>query len=186
MANAQGEETAAYMRTYYLGHSTRERASVRGAGRQSKKCRKCGIVKSRNEFTVRKSGPRGGHLAAYCKECSVTVAKATYARNNSDLSFYRRVAWPSKLKRAYGITVEDYNRILAEQGGACALCRSTTPENGNRKYKRRVRSVFDVDHDHKTGKVRGLLCTRCNRLVGLANDDPNTARRLVEYFNIGG
>jgi len=186
LANAQGEETAAYMRGYYRAHSTHEPMALRGAGRQSKKCRKCGIVKSRSEFTVRQSGPRGGHLAGYCKPCNAAKVKAEYILNNSDLSFYRRVAWPSKLKRLYGITVEDYNRILADQGGACALCRSTTPESGNRKYKKRVRSVFDVDHDHKTGKVRGLLCTRCNRLVGLANDDPNTARRLVEYLSIGG
>jgi hypothetical protein len=179
MANAQGEEVAAYMRAYYLAHSTRERMSARGAGRQSKKCRKCGIVKPRAEFTVRQSGPRIGHLAAYCKSCSVTRAKVAKER---DPSIYRRVEWPSKLKRLYGITVEDYNRILAEQGGACALCGSTTPESGSRKYKRTVRSVFDVDHNHKTGKVRGLLCTRCNRLVGLANDDLTTAKRLVEYL----
>jgi len=185
MANAQGEQVASYMREYYLAHSTREQASLRGAGRQSKKCRKCGVVKMRHEFTVRKSGPRGGHLAAYCKPCAATVARAAYARKSSDLSFYRRVQWPAKIKKLYGMTVEDYNRILAEQGGACALCGSATPENGSRKYKKRVRGVFDVDHNHKTGKVRGLLCTRCNRLVGLANDDPNTARRLVEYLSKG-
>ena len=183
MTNAQGEEVAAYMRTYYLAHSTREPALLRGAGRQSKKCRKCGIVKSRDDFTIRQSGPRIGHLAGYCKLCSAEVVRGKYHRDiKRDPTLYRHCEWPSKLKRLYGITVEDYHRILAEQGGACALCRSMTPENGNRKYKRNVRSVFDVDHDHKTGRVRGLLCTRCNRLVGLANDDPNTARRLVEYL----
>lgn len=97
---------------------------------------------------------------------------------------YTRIERPSKLRRLYGITVADYDRMLAEQGGACALCRSTNPLAGNRTYirngKETTRTVFDVDHDHRTGKVRGLLCTRCNRLVGLANDDKNTARRLLE------
>jgi len=181
LANAAGEATASYMRDYYLAHEGqgRERVAERGAGRQSKKCRKCGLMKSRAEFTVRQSGPRIGHLAGYCKACAVITNRLTKER---DPSIYRRCEWPSKLKRLYGITVDDYNRILAEQDGACALCGSTTPENGSRKYKRIVRSVFDVDHNHKTGKVRGLLCTRCNRLVGLANDDPNTAKRLVKYL----
>ena len=145
----------------------------------NKRCPKCDVVKPFEDFMLYKSGKRFGQARAYCKKCCVIMNKIAKKR---DPSIYRRIEWPSKLKNNYGITVEDYNRILAEQGGACALCKSTTPQNGSRKYKRNVRIAFDVDHDHKTKKVRGLLCSRCNRLVGLANDDPNTARRLVEYL----
>lgn len=72
--------------------------------------------------------------------------------------------------------------MLAAQGGGCALCLSKTPQSGNRKYSKRAREAFDVDHCHKTGRVRGLLCTRCNRLVGLAGDNPQTALRLAAYL----
>ena len=57
-------------------------------------------------------------------------------------------------RRELGVTVEDYDRLLAAQGGGCAIC-------GNPPKTRRL----DVDHDHRTGKVRGLLCHRCNRAL---------------------
>ena len=100
---------------------------------------------------------------------------------------YRLIERPSKLKCQYGLTVEDYDRMLAEQGGGCAICGSTNPLAGARVYRRNgrvtMRTSFDVDHDHRTGRVRGLLCTRCNRLVGLANDDVETAKRLMRYLS---
>lgn len=175
-------ETAAYMREYYLAHSTRPRR-IPGSERTHKICRMCGKNKSRDEYTVRASGPRTGHLAPYCKPCSVKKSCEAYAgRHSNDDTLYRRVEWPAKLKRLYGITVDDYNRMLLEQGGGCALCGSTNPVVGNRNYKRTNRTAFDVDHCHVTGKVRGLLCTRCNRLVGLANDSAETAMNLVNYL----
>lgn len=179
MANARGEEVAAYMREYYRAHSTRP-PMIPGATRESKKCRKCGETKPRADFTIRQSGPRIGHLSAYCKPCSVIVQKK---RTERDPSIYRRVEWPSKLRRLYGITVDDYNRMLTEQGGACAVCGTQSP--GGRAYKKIAREMFDVDHCHKTGAVRGLLCGRCNRLVGLAGDSAETALKLADYLRKG-
>lgn len=57
-------------------------------------------------------------------------------------------------RAALGVTVEDYDRMLADQGGVCAIC-------GNPPKVRRL----DTDHDHRTGRVRGLLCHRCNRTL---------------------
>lgn len=185
MANSQGEAVAAYMRAYYRAHSTHQ-PMIPGAERQFKLCRKCGVTKLRAEFTVRNTGPRIGHLAAYCKTCSADAVRGTYqVKNQRDPGLYRRVEWPSKLKKLYGITVDDYDRMLAAQGGGCALCGSMNPLTGNRTYKRNTRTAFDVDHCHATGKVRGLLCTRCNRLVGLAGDSLATALKLVEYLSKG-
>jgi Autographiviridae endonuclease VII len=147
-------------------------------------CPKCGIVKPLYEFTIHQSGERNGQAVAFCKTCNTEAAKAYQKeRVAREPDAYRKYEWPSKLKSYYGITVLEYHRLLAEQGGGCAICESKTPQVGSRKYKKNVRLAFDVDHDHKTGKVRGLLCTRCNRLVGLANDDPTTAKRLVEYLS---
>ncbi len=71
----------------------------------------------------------------------------------------------SHLMAYYGITNADYAARLAEQGGVCAICgrpeRQIHPRSG-------VVQSLSVDHDHKTGEVRGLLCSRCNRLVGRA------------------
>lgn len=65
------------------------------------------------------------------------------------------------LKRKYGMTVEQYDKLLAEQGGVCALCGE--PETST--FRGTVK-MLAVDHDHGTGLVRGLLCYRCNTDLG--------------------
>lgn len=65
----------------------------------------------------------------------------------------------TRYRLRYGITLEDYERILESQNGGCAICETTTPGGrGNR---------FHVDHNHETGVVRGLLCWTCNRRLGV-------------------
>lgn len=76
------------------------------------------------------------------------------------------------LKSRYGITLEDYARMLAEQGGTCAIC-FKEPDKG---------SVLDVDHCHDSLKVRGLLCRSCNLCLGRMNDDADTLRRAADYL----
>ena len=177
-----------YMHTYYFQHDgkNRQRIETMGAGRQSKICKACGIEKSRTEYTIRQSEERNGHFVRYCKECSAAKVKRIYQIKHRDPTFYRRIDWPSKLKRLYGLTVEDYNKLLVKQGGGCVLCGETDPSCGSRHYIKNNRTAFDVDHNHKTGKIRGLLCTRCNRLVGLANDKIQTAKNLVKYLRKEG
>lgn len=77
------------------------------------------------------------------------------------------------LAKKYGITQEDYNRMLAEQDGCCKICRSSDPVG--------VKS-FAVDHDHVTGKVRGLLCHRCNPGLGYFQDNPELLRKAIDYL----
>jgi hypothetical protein len=71
----------------------------------------------------------------------------------------------------YGIDVQDYERMLEEQNGGCYIC-------GEQPSKR----ALDIDHDHKTGKVRGLLCSNHNRALGLLNDDIVLMLKSVEYL----
>jgi hypothetical protein len=73
--------------------------------------------------------------------------------------------------RSYGISVEDYDRMLEEQGGTCYIC-GRAPEN----------RALDIDHCHKSGKVRGLLCSNHNRALGLLGDDPALLLRSIEYL----
>lgn len=80
------------------------------------------------------------------------------------------------LKRRYGINIERYNLMLAEQGGTCAIC--DKPESNEIHGK--VVSLA-VDHDHATGEVRALLCSSCNRALGLFEDDPALLGKAREY-----
>ena len=66
---------------------------------------------------------------------------------------------------SYGITEEDYDRMYKEQKGVCAICKK--PETRQSKGKT---TLLCVDHDHETGKVRGLLCHRCNTVIGMFTD----------------
>lgn len=77
------------------------------------------------------------------------------------------------IERTYGLSAEEYDALLVKQGGKCAICR-------NRPKTKRLA----VDHSHKTGEVRGLLCSRCNHdLMGAAWDSLNMAVALVHYIN---
>jgi hypothetical protein len=146
-----------------------------------KHCLRCGETKPVSEFTIRSSGAKAGRPVAHCKECRADSVRGTYSvKNDRDPTLYRRVESPSKLRRLYGLTVDDYYRLLAAQGGGCGVCGSLTP--GGRAYKRRRKTAFSVDHCHTTGRVRGLLCDSCNRALGLIGDNPRTAAKMAEYL----
>lgn len=81
----------------------------------------------------------------------------------------------------YGINSEQYNKILLSQGEKCAICKTNQSElfkTGNAKYFPLV-----IDHSHKTNKVRGLLCHRCNRTLGLLKDDIFIIQEALNYLN---
>jgi hypothetical protein len=141
--------------------------------KDGKRCNSCGETKSAESFAVRKSG-RIGHLVAHCKSCN---SEKQAERKRRDPTIYERVERPSKLKRQYGISVEEYEALLASQNGRCAICFSNSP--GSRT------THFHVDHCHKTGAVRGLLCHKCNRAIGLFEDNPNLISRAAIYLNKG-
>ena len=77
------------------------------------------------------------------------------------------------LQRHYGITLDDYNRMFAEQNGCCAICSIHQSE---------LKKAFAVDHCHTTGKVRGLLCFKCNTALGLFKDDQDLLNKAIHYL----
>jgi len=89
-----------------------------------------------------------------------------YQRQNPEK--YRANARRSQLKR-YGLTEADYAKMVEDRNGKCDLCRDAP-------------SVLYVDHDHKSGKVRGLLCNRCNLALGLFLDRPEVGARVAAYL----
>ena len=90
---------------------------------------------------------------------------------------HRNAVISSELKGKYGITFEDYTKLLITQNGVCAIC--FRPETAT--YRGRVRSLA-VDHDHETDIVRGLLCGACNSALGLLGEDKDRIKSLVVYL----
>jgi hypothetical protein len=85
-------------------------------------------------------------------------------------AYYRKY----RLKAEYGITPEQYDAMLRAQGGRCAICLGREPGNWHNKLV--------IDHDHKTGRVRELLCHNCNMFIGHADDDEGILRRAAAYL----
>lgn len=87
---------------------------------------------------------------------------------------HNRKAMVGRLKATHGLTVEDIEKLLAEQGHACAICRAPMTLTGNR----------NVDHDHETGRIRGLLCGRCNTGLGNFRDQPALIESAMAYLGL--
>lgn len=129
-----------------------------------KECSKCLSWKPLESFGA---NGRGG-WQAQCKECR---KEGKRGKPVSPKQRDNHRAW--LLKNTYGITVEDFDRMLTEQGGVCKICLSGP--SGRFKY-------LCVDHCHTTGKVRGLLCHACNKSLGFLEDDPDRLARLIKHL----
>lgn len=86
-----------------------------------------------------------------------------------------------RLSRVYGLSKLAYETMLAEQGGRCAICMTDDPGKANGKA-----TMWAVDHCHKTGKVRGLLCRPCNSGIGIFKDTPSLCNSAAEYLRKHG
>jgi hypothetical protein len=116
-------------------------------------------------------------LKSHCKECQKIRHKRYAANNpeslaeswrNASQKYYTSERRRAKTFKSYGLTVDDFNILWDSQQGLCKLCGRKKP--------------LVIDHDHKTGKVRGLLCTRCNISIGGLGDTVESLTRAVEYL----
>jgi hypothetical protein len=85
----------------------------------------------------------------------------------------RKYSTRYRLKKKFGITVEQRDAMLAGQGGVCKGCGSSTPN---------WKGDWHVDHCHKTGQIRGILCHNCNTALGRVKDDPDILQALIKYL----
>jgi hypothetical protein len=161
-----------------------------------KRCTKCGELKPESEFYAApgcKDGLRGD-----CKDCHRASSRAWYAANRESFKAYvtqwkrdhpermreyrarqdpsRRAAQMRRLhlKRKFGMTMEQYDLVLAAQDGGCAIC-GDPPVDGRSMHV-----------DHRDADVRGILCVRCNNALGQLRDDPELMLRAAEYVTLGG
>ena len=161
-----------------------------------KRCKKCGEMKPLDDF-YRMPEMRDGYRSD-CKACNL-AAKAARYRANPEPAKQRTREWQlanpekyaakqaayrasggkkvsdrrSHLKRKFGITPEQYDEMLAAQGGGCAIChREPRPDIS-----------LHVDHDHETGRIRGLLCFRCNNSLGDLDDSAVLLQAALAYVS---
>ena len=129
-----------------------------------KNCSKCKIEKPLTEFHKRSNRP-SGH-ASSCKSCRVKEKRTPNYMRKYDL------------KKSYGITLEDYDNMFELQEGKCAICEKHLNEVKSGRKKN-----LCVDHNYDTGEVRGLLCDKCNRGIGLLNDSVEVLKNAIKYLN---
>lgn len=170
----------------FILRGAEKRANARTTG--VKTCTKCGETKPVLEFYLHR-GTKDGRTT-YCAACQRAASRAWTAANAervrernaeyvaSHPKETRRRGRQGQL-RLYGLNEAQYAAMLAEQNGVCAICLQTERYIDARTGEPRKLSV---DHDHTTGKNRGLLCGHCNRGIGQFSDEPERLRRAADYL----
>lgn len=142
-----------------------------------KKCACCKEIKPAAMFS--KSTGRKGNLYSWCRPCCAIKQKEWRNKNpekkrahdkkyRSNKKGYKNVI----LNKNYKITINDYEKMLEDQSGKCAICENEA-EGGR---------YLSVDHNHETGQIRGLLCGNCNRAIGQLQDSPDILRKAIAYL----
>jgi hypothetical protein len=125
------------------------------------KDKELGKLKKREYYRKNKE-----HLNKACSE--------RYKRNLSKERIYRRTSY---LRKQWNITQEDYLKLAKLQNNQCAIC------NCGPSVNKKGREIsFHIDHCHKTGKIRKLLCANCNRSLGYLKECPNILRKMIKYI----
>lgn len=132
-----------------------------------KTCVRCGKDKPLEEYSSR-YGVQSHLLKSRCKDCHRELAKEYYWKTNTPDKQRKR-----NLKKDFGITIEFYEELLLKQDGCCKICRTH-----HTKFSKRLA----VDHDHNTGKIRGLLCMYCNTGLGKFKDSTSLLTEAINYL----
>ena len=151
-------------------------------------CTKCLERKDWENFP-RDKGTKYGY-SARCKSCLNLEARQRY--NTDEVYRLQNIAttrqWQEKtkftrdkhrdkdrkLRRAFGLSLEEYTQMLQSQNNVCAICLESTNRN------------LAVDHSHKSGKIRGLLCSSCNTGLGLFKDSIERLHKVITYLEVNG
>lgn len=155
------------MRTYRCIDCGGESVTDKPTGLPPQRCAECKAIRSKTYNAERQKAWR--------------AANPERARAHWNKSNRKRLADPEHLRqkneahmlRKYDLTMAEFDALLAKQGGVCAICGGGRNGPGAR---------FHVDHCHKSAKVRGLLCGRCNTAIGLLQDDPKIAESAAAYL----
>lgn len=170
-------------------------------------CRKCGasiiatrLMVKRHEYLCapcRKADPNrnAAYQRQWYQKNKVEQQRKAIAYRQANREVFRQASreWrarnPNKVSaieqrrklKKYKLTADEHERLLTAQGGKCAACRCDPPQK--KKWKTgEIYYSLEIDHDHSTGAVRGLLCLSCNTILGNARDNPGTLQQLIDYL----
>jgi len=138
----------------------------------TKNCTGCKKEKDLDEFSPQPTGKLGRH--SKCKACHNAAAKKHWMKNKVVLMARQKIRYhesKSWVKAKYGLSKDEFNAMVEATNGLCQICHNPPS-----------RRSLSVDHDHATGKVRGLLCERCNLAIGNMLDDPARLRAAAAYL----
>ena len=164
-----------------------------------KKCKTCKINKPKNAFCSHKG--RSDGLCDHCKDCKNSMRRNDFVRNQNNLALKKRKENPEYKKKIddeskkrsaeyrktekgqiglktfflkkYGLTYVQFQEMLFQQDNKCLICEIDQSE---------FQKSLCVDHYHNTGKIRGLLCGKCNTALGLFNDDISLMNKAINYL----
>ncbi len=134
-----------------------------------KRCSKCKADKPKESAFSKGNRTKDG-CQSWCKECYRDWAETCGPSNESKARQASR-----QRTKLYGITEERFAALSQAQGGRCSICRKLPEEVS-------ARGCLVVDHDHRTGAVRGLLCHKCNSGIGFLNDSPQLLAAAISYL----
>ncbi|MBE1597235.1 endonuclease VII domain-containing protein [Streptomyces stelliscabiei] len=147
-----------------------------------KRCPDCGETKPLNAFYSSQSHTSTTKTSAHCRECSRRRNREYRARNAEAITARRRAARQTPeglrksrdrdLRRHYGISLVDLERMIHAQENRCGIC---SDEFTSHKQTH-------VDHCHRTGSIRGILCATCNLMLGHAKDDQQRLLAAAQYL----
>lgn len=146
-----------------LSYETRKKLSIKKTGQKhseetKEKCRKCILGKKQTKTHIKNAVEAKGHVYG-----GVDL-------RNLDKEEYKNYKYFKHINYTYKIDQKIYNEMLKKQNNCCAIC------YGNTKRK------LSVDHCHITGKIRGLLCTRCNTSLGKSKDNIKLLKSMIKYL----
>lgn len=151
-------------------------------------CTVCKVKKKSGEFPLyfqKTKMPDGGfkeysYARRTCRSCNTSIQKEREKKKcgseEQAVEYRREISFRHKTKR-YGITSDEARSMLSGQDSKCSIC---SCEISFYSESRNTQACFD--HNHTTGRLRGLLCSRCNSAMGLLRDDTNIAHKLIEYL----
>lgn len=142
----------------------------------NKICPKCNINKSISEFNKYKKRKDG--MQVWCKKC---MSENRYERYHKSIDVRERfyISARKTLVKKYNISWEEYLELIKKQNNKCDICVKEETQRSNKNG--RIDSLR-IDHDHKTGKVRGLLCSKCNFGISQFNDDIKLLYNAIKYI----
>lgn len=135
---------------------------------QKRRCHTCSSCLSERARKYRKANPN------YASEWRAWDKKRKAEMTALEREKYIRRVRGYNLKKCYGMTIEQFEEMLTSQGGVCAICKG---DSSNGKYRN-----LHVDHCHDTGKIRGILCNRCNSVLGYVEENIETLFNAANYL----